>query len=200
MICHSSNIIEWHFNYSQSQEKERLAFFYCSEKRGERTTSLEVLRSFIAQLIKSADDSTIIPVIEDEYKQRQKRPIEIQECLSFLTKLISGYENVTFIIDALDECEDADELLLHLRNLYGNTVKFFFASRHQVQVGAHFTNSTKRELDLSKNLTAREMENYVISQVKKREILGLGSRLLNGSHPELEELLIKVLINHAQGM
>lgn len=75
------------------------------------------------------------------------RPIEIQECPELLTRLVNEYRKTTIIIDALDECENADVLLLRLRELNNNTseaqvpVKFFFYSRKQVEVDQFFENA-----------------------------------------------------------
>ena len=175
-------------------------FFYCSRKQAGRTTSLEVLRSCIAQLAKSTDGSPISSVIEGLYQSREERSIEIHECSDLLVRLLKEQENTTFVIDALDECEDADELLLHLKDVHRNPVKFFFSSRNQVQVRKAFPNCAKLELDRQKDLILQDIKTYVISQVKERETLKLGHRLLDGEYPELEDTLIDVLSDHAQGM
>lgn len=163
-------------------------------------TSLDVLRSLIAQLTPSNNDSSISQTIEYEYKRRERRPIEIQECSDLLARLVDEHENTTFIIDALDECDDADALLLHLRKLCGKTVKFFLSSRHQVMVDDAFPSCNKLELENCKDLTLEDMDIYVRTQIAQRENLCLGSRLLRGKDPELENRLIRVLIHHAQGM
>lgn len=175
-------------------------FFYCSRKQAGRTTSLEVLRSFVAQLTKSIDGSPTSPVIDNEYEDRKQRSFEIQECSELLVRLVKEHKNTTFIVDALDECENADELLLHLRDVHRKSVKFFFSSRNQVKVGNAFSKYQKLELDSRKDLTSKDMENYVTSQVKERNTLKLGHRLLDGKYPELEDTLIEVLVNQAKGM
>lgn len=68
-------------------------------------TLFEVLRSFIAQLIKSIDGSFISSVIDDEYKSRELRSVEIQECSDLFVRLVKEHENTTFIVDALDESQ-----------------------------------------------------------------------------------------------
>ena len=175
-------------------------FFYCSGKKSGRVTSFEVLRSFIAQLAKSIDGSPTSPVIDDEYESREIRPVEIQECSDLLVRLVKEYENTTFIVDALDECENADELLLHLADLHRNSAKFFFSSRDQVQVDNTFPDRDILELDNHKDLTVKDMKRYVTTQVKKRETLRLGRRLLEVKHPELEDMLVEALVDQAQGM
>ena len=174
-------------------------FFYCSRKQGGRTTSLEVLRSFIAQLAKCTDGFSTSSVIEGIYQSRKGRSIEIQECSDLLVMLSKEYEKITFIVNALDECENADELL-HLKDVNRKSVKFFFSSRNQVKVCRIFPKCAKLELDSQKELVLKDMKIYVASQVKERETLKLGHRLLDGEYPELEDALIDVLVDHAQGM
>lgn len=175
-------------------------FFYCSRKKSGRTTSLEVLRSFIAQLTKSIDGSPTLSMIDNEYQSRKKRSIEIQECSDLLMRLVKEHENTTFIVDALDECENADELLLHLKEVCRQPVKIFFSSRNQVKIGDAFPESEKLELDSYKDLVVEDMRRYITSQVRERDTLRLGHRLLHGKYPELEDRLIKVLVDQAQGM
>lgn len=156
-----------------------------------------MLRSCIAQLHRATSTSR---KIEEEYEKRENHPIEIQECSQLLASLVTEQKKTTFFIDALDECENADELLLHLKELPEKSVKLFFSSRNQVEVRRWFPKCDKMELDSSKDLRAKEMETYVKTQVKDREKLKLGSCLLKGTDPELEDRLIEVLLDHAQGM
>lgn len=139
-------------------------------------------------------------MIESMYESRKARPIEIQECSDLLMRLLKERGKTTFVVDALDECENADELLLHLKNSHRKSVKFLFSSRNQVKVHNAFPNCGKLELDSHKDLTVEDMKTYVTSQVKERESLRLGRRLLDGRYPELEDTLIEVLIDQAQGM
>lgn len=160
-------------------------FFYCFRKQAGRTASLEVLRSFIAQLTKSTDGSTTSSMIESMYESRKARPIEIQECSDLLVKLLKEHGKTKFIIDALDEYENADELLLHLRDVCRKSVEFFFSIRNQVKVDKAFPNCAKMELDVQKDLVMEDMKIYVITQFENRESLRLGNRLLDGKCREI---------------
>lgn len=203
---HRSRVIEWHLDAIRSRRKERLAFFYCSRKSGKRTSPLEVLRSLIAQLATSSDCSSVSRVVAKEYKDHPLRPIEIQECPELLTQLVNEYQETTIIIDALDECENADVLLLRLRELNNNaagaqvSAKFFFSSRKQVEVDQFFEKCEKLEIGNGTDLLSDDMKIFVSTQVKEREKLCLGSRLLRGRYPQLEDELIEVLLDQSQGM
>lgn len=206
MDNHRSSIIEWQFKRIQSREKERLVFFYCSRNHREETTSLEVLRSFIAQLSKSDGNLPISPLVKTEYEKRKKVPLKLDECSSLLAHLVSEHQHTTFIIDALDECDDAATLLIHLKYFWKLiseakiSVRLFFSSRNQVEVHDQFPDCKKLELDNWKYLRSEDMKVYIETQVREREILRLGPRLLKGKCTGLEDRLVDVLIKHSQGM
>lgn len=206
MNNHRSNIIEWQFKRIQSKEKEILAFFYCSRNQGEKTTSLEVLRSFIAQLARSDDGLSISPLVKPEYEKRQKVPIKLDECSSLLARLVNEHQQTTFIVDALDECDDAAALLIHLKHFWDlisgakTSVRLFLSSRNQVEVFDQFPGCKKLELEKCKDERLEDMKVYIETQVRERESLRLGPRLLRGTCIELEDRLIDVLIEHSQGM
>lgn len=206
MDNHRSSIIEWQFKITQSKEKERLVFFYCSRNHRQETSSLEVLRSFIAQVAKSDDSWSISPLVKTEYEKRKKVPLKLDECSSLLARLVSEHQHTTFIIDALDECDDAATLLIHLKYFWKLiseakiSVRLFFSSRNQVEVRDQFPDCKKLELDNCKYLRSEDMKLYIETQVREREILRLGPRLLKGRCTGLEDRLIDVLIEHSQGM
>lgn len=206
MDNHRSSIIEWHFKRIRSKEKDKLVFFYCSRNHREKTSSLEVLRSFIAQLAQSNDSLSISPLVKTLYEKREKVPLKLDECSNLLARLVSEHQQTTFIIDALDECDDAATLLIHLKYFWKliseaeNCVRIFFSSRNQVEVFDQFPDCTRLELDNCKLSTSGDMKVYIETQVRERETLLLGRRLLNGKCTELEDRLIDVLKEHSQGM
>lgn len=203
---HRSSIIEWQYKKTQSMEKERLAFFYCSRKKEEKTTSFEVLCSLLAQLARIDNGISISPLVRNMYDKREMNPIKIQGCSDLLADLIKEYRRTIFIIDALDECEDADTLLLHLKHLYDNIpnarnlIKIFFSSRYNIDVAEYFSDCEKLELETCRYLKYDDMKFYIETQIKDRKTLLLGSRLLKGKYPELENRLIDVLLKNSRGM
>lgn len=206
MDNHRSSIIEWHFKRIRSKEKEKLVFFYCSRNHRAKTSSLEVLRSFIAQLAKSDDSLSISPLVKTVYEQRKNVPLKLDECSSLLARLANEHQQTTFIIDALDECDDTATLLIHLRHFWELTsgaktsVKLFFSSRNQVEVCDQFPDCKKMELEKCNDERFEDMKVYIKTQVREREILRLGPRLLKGKCTGLEDRLIDVLVEHSQGM
>ena len=185
---------------------ERLVFFYCSGKQGAINRPHDVLRSFVSQIALSIDGLSISQLIVTEYEKRRQKSLNADECIDLISKLITQYGQITFIVDALDECEDPDALLIHLGALYraslGNEsrVQIFFSSRYQVELPEDFPPCQKCALEQQRDLTLGDMESYVRTQIKEREVLQLGFRLLKGKHPEVEDRLISILTTQAQGM
>ena len=63
-----------------------------------------------------------------------------------------------------------------------------------------FPASRKVELDSLKKDTAHDLEVYVRSQVKDRDDLRLGNRLLKGKYEDLEDKFIEALLRLGGGM
>lgn len=144
--------------------------------------------------------------MKNEYEKRRNTALRIQECSAHLVGLINQNQRTTFIVDALDECEDADVLLLHLDHIYkissetGTPINIFFSSRYDVDVHQKFPDCNKLELEKCQSLTANDMMTYVKTQVRDRETLLLGSRLLKGERPDLERRIVDFLAKNSQGM
>jgi hypothetical protein len=79
-------------------------------------------------------------------------------------------------------------------------IKFFLSSRQNVKLFDSFPSGTKIELDARRDLTTEDMKNYISSQVREIESLNVGTGMLDGKYPDLEDRLIEVLNFQAQGM
>jgi hypothetical protein len=190
-------------NSIKSSDRDRLAIFYCSRKRSQRNHPVDVLASLVAQLAWSVDGLSVAESIKALYQSDHERHLSLKEFSDLLITLILPYNNVTIVIDALDECLNSAQLLRHLRNVSNATnhrIKFFLSSRRNTTIFPDFPEWIKLELDLQQDLTASDMESYIRSQVRDIETLDMGSRLLDGKHPEVEDRLIETLIRRAQGM
>jgi len=179
-------------------------FFYCSQNGGKGTSPEDVFRSLVAQLAWSVDGSSIAGSVKCEYGDRKDRELSLEECLELLAGLIALYQQTTIVVDVLDECECYDRLLYSLMKTASKStpkaIKFFFPSRTNVTLPEGFPTWEKLELDTQKSLTEEDMKRYIQTEVKNRETLALGSRLLGGKHPALEDQLVEVLTRRAQGM
>ena len=141
---------------------------------------------------------SITPSIKGRYGADNTRPIRICEASKFLAELVGQYRQTIFLIDALDECEDSYALLFHLIQLWemiksrGNSVKFFFTGRLQVELPPKFAKGIKVEPDIQRSLTLEDMKTYIRTQVEREDRHRLDRCQ--------EQRLIDVLVKHANGM
>ena len=186
-----------------------VAYFYCVRQGQDQsgTDPAVILRSLVRQLAWSSDGSSTSPPIRTFYdKWRYERPgsgrLSLEECSGLLTELISSYSNTssysstTIILDALDECEKPYELLRALKTIANSStgkIKLFVSSRLNVKVCSVLIPRSK--IDIQSQDTSKDMDIFLHTEVKK------GDRcLLKGNFPKLEDRLIEVLRDRAQGM
>ena len=222
-----SRVIEWHLQGFQAQTldtygatihenhvDERIgqadpeyfgsvAYFYCVRQGQEQsgTDPAVILRSLVRQLAWSSDGSSISPSIRSFYDRwRYERPdsgrLSLEECCELLKGLVSPKSNTTIILDALDECEKPFELLRALKKIAHSStgqIKLFISGRLNVNPANVLI--PRSAIDIQSQSTTTEMAIFLHAEVKEGD-----RRLLNGNFPELEDRLIEVLSDRAQGM
>ena len=222
-----SRIIEWHLHRLQPETVETyraasledhvdhrirqadpeyfgsMAYFYCVRQGRDQsgTDPAVILRSLVRQLAWSLDDSSISPPVRTFYdKWRYERPdsgrLSLGTCSGLLTELISSYSETTIILDALDECEKPYELLRALKTIASSgtgQTKLFVSSRLNVNIASVLIARSK--IDIQSQGTSKDMDIFLLTEVKNGD-----RRLLKGNFPHLEDRLIEVLRDRAQGM
>ena len=169
-----------------------------------------MLQSLLSQLALSTDGLSISESITSARENRQEKHLNAQECTDLLGGIIRQFRQTTLIIDALDECEEADALLLHREELLAAAGGHIFDShyllnvvifsRHEVVLPNSILQPQIVVLEQHRDHTMQDMEKYIKTQVRDREDLKLGYRLLRGEYPNLEKRLIDILVRQAQGM
>ena len=123
----------------------KVAFFYCSQQHN---TSADVLRSLLAQMSYGSDGDLVQPVrdwfelqtglpfrtskeLQASIPPHLARKISSKECVELLSEILPFTMQTTLIIDALDECQDHDELLDHLMQMQQqfSKLKIFISGR-----------------------------------------------------------------------
>jgi hypothetical protein len=149
------------------------------------------------------DETSIAPPVRNIYDRHEKDGIATPSTLSLeqwsevLVELILLTERTTLIVDALDETDDSDELLLQLKNVSDRVdgkLRLFVSSRMQVDVPRAFPHSL--DVKITPSESSSDMAEYIRSEVTNRKT----RRLLNGREPALEQRLIEVLTLRAEGM
>jgi hypothetical protein len=190
---------------NKNNSRSRLAYFYCV--RGRTGSAVKVLRSLVAQLSWSPDGCSLAEAVQSRYRQAQPRspsgdcrPLTKEDCCQLIwEELAPQFSDITIIIDALDECRDNDVLLSWLLDIHQKAsdncrVKILLSSRNGVTLPSKFPPCQKLDLDKSPDLTRDDLEHFIETEVKGRDQLNLGRRLLDGENEELEERLMNALM------
>lgn len=126
----SASVIEYLQN--TLQDGEVLLSFYCDFRNERSTNTIEVMRSLLSQLLQQLVHAIIEPrgFIDD----LEKEGALIVDDLALLTCYISRAaehfnQQPICIIDALDECNDVEELLDALLRLKNGGIRLFVSSR-----------------------------------------------------------------------
>ncbi|KAJ5995390.1 hypothetical protein N7481_002367 [Penicillium waksmanii] len=184
-------------------ETSLIAYFYCSKKQGmgDANSPKAVLQSLLRQLAWSTSDLSISPLIKAKYMTAQQNPaagtsgLLVDDCLHLLNQLIAGYQQVTIVIDALDECSDFFELLSHLVDISSaceGKVRFLLSSRMNVPVHQFFSESATIEVGQD----GKEDVDFFIATEMERNL----RRLTQCNALDLKDKMTRVLSHRAQGM
>lgn len=181
-----------------------LAYFYCSRTTSDarqqdpRAILLALLRQLAAPLPGLPLKSPIISLYNRETTRgSQEAHLSINEIIALLMDLIENhYQNVTLILDALDECNANGrlQLLEAFTTLTYNpktVVKTLISSRNDPDIEIHFS----RIPNLS--ITATDNADDIAKFVRKE----IGQRLLHGrASKQIRERVERDLNSKAQGV
>ena len=195
----SSVVVEDCLSRAATRRGENLAFFYCSNENSKRNQPIWILRSILAQLATNLETPSLLM---DLYESSRKKPdgndgkLTAVNCVDMLHRVTSQAKETVIVIDALDECEDPDELLLRLKEVEdGNSyrTRLFLSSRMQVKVSKIYESCI---IVSTPGGNEADLAFYIRNEVESRKT----RRLLNGKRPDLEARLIETLTRQAQGM
>ncbi|KAH7361555.1 hypothetical protein B0T11DRAFT_297123 [Plectosphaerella cucumerina] len=157
-----------------------VAIFYCSRKIDEkaqafmqRNSGVSVIRALLAQSAVSTDGTQVYDGVKRRYNRDKKRALSgfalsAEDCLLLLGEMILNQPGTRFTvaIDALDECEDHDELLEMLQKLAAaDNLRFFFSSRFEVRVRSVFP-AAKDVTILSQNTA--DIDRFLDVEISRR--------------------------------
>ena len=186
---------------------DRVAFFYCSQQH---SSSVDVLRSLLAQLSYGTDGDLVQPVrrwfelqtglsFKTEKKLQASilphlaRKVSSKECVELLSEILSYTTQTTFIIDALDECHDHHQLLDHLKEMQEKSwkLKIFVSSRTSIYPMSNFIHHRVIEHFDSSS----DMRHFIDCEIHSRV-----RRDRSGMTELQAKVLRKLLMSRADGM
>lgn len=202
MKSYSRSVVIEDFTPPINKSDSVIAYFYCSQKQYGRTDSTDILRCLISQLAWSKDGLSIAQPVKAIYDSRGRDRLSgggeatLEECIDLITELVGSWSRAIIVIDALDECSNAPEVLIALRNIHKRSstrLKIFVSSRMNIDVLHDLSDCEKVQVD--EGINSGDIEAFVRSEVVNQQ-----RRLLDGKRPDLESRLIRVLVTRAQGM
>lgn len=124
----------------------------------------------------------------------------IGECLQLLKAFTLHFTTVFVIVDALDECSDAEAFMAGLTELRSSTTtettaQMLFTSRQEVQIGRQIQQHLTHSLCLTANIDS-DIRRFITDQVHTRVSTGK----LIFRDPNLRSQIIVALSNGADGM
>lgn len=122
------------------------------------------MNSILMQLATTGEGSILSPVLELHKKKRRSAfapgsPL-FAETVAVLQEVLSKYQNVTVIVDALDECEpkarknlitEFNSLIDSANNSLSTVFKLFISSRRNEDIVNAFENTPKLALEATDN-------------------------------------------------
>ncbi|GFN17844.1 ankyrin repeat-containing domain protein [Aspergillus tubingensis] len=188
--------------------------FLCSRNPAEpeRGDAREVLRSIIKQLsLTTSNDLMRTPVVEEYRKRLQEAnyygeepaALSVERCTELLCELGQSAP-VMLIIDALDECDSQQRIILQqsleeMRQSCRDLVKIFISSRYEEDIATGFRQ--KRTLCVTPQDTEGDLKHFIDLRVSK--FVSRWADLHSEASDRLQQLekdLKETLITGAQGM
>lgn len=174
-----------------------IAFLYCNYKERNEQTAQALIGSLAQQLVQRYPDvPSGLKVLYDEHSRNRQTPTPptVPECLQLLKSQLVCCQTTFLVVDALDECDDqtSRELCAQLRNLPKST-HLLITSRPNPELAVQIRPSTQLEIRASN----KDIEMYLQDRIENTE-----PRLnqLTQEDPELRPLVVKTILDKAQGM
>jgi hypothetical protein len=111
---HSSEIIQQTTEYCKARRDHHLAYFFFSFRETEKQKASNLPRSILAQLLEQAENiPTALQTFYDKYQHGEPSESGVLESIQALLVV----SHIYIIIDALDECPNAEEERAELCNI-----------------------------------------------------------------------------------
>jgi hypothetical protein len=122
--------------------------------------------------------------------------LSFDECKKQLLESVNLYPRTTLVLDALDECEPVSRCRLiatieYLSSKSERPLKIFISSRPERGIQSQFCSRLNIEIQAKHN--EDDIRKFVDEEIVKHEGWGEMS-------PSLQEDIVKVLLNHSEGM
>ncbi|KAI5777195.1 hypothetical protein EDC01DRAFT_679823 [Geopyxis carbonaria] len=178
-----------------------IAYAYCDYNETESKSTSSVLRVLLAQLLVLRPDAcrSVINKLEESERRKERPPSAPDMLQKLILEVVSkGFDGVTLIIDALDECEDREPLAQSLAELSCHPqVNVFVASRDEIDLRTTLNEGDADTIELSIRAHAHEqgedIQTYIVERIESEPRMQ--------RYPEtLKTQIITTLLEGAEGM
>ena len=133
-----SSFLVDHFESKDSDSiRENVFYFFCKNTDADKNTSTAIGRSLLYQLYKSVKDPKAMRVLNDDLglaldRSGQQRAVNFTALWQLFSTHIKSSTPATIILDALDECQDPNQLIEGLKELSElRSIKVIVTSRKE---------------------------------------------------------------------
>ena len=203
LIASSSRIID---ALSATHGSSQVLFFYCNYKEQSRREANGISRALLKQISREA--TAIDSELASLYDRAQSKgfnatSIDASSTNTLFRRALSIFQATYVVVDALDECEEAErkELVMALKNhvaLKQCVVKVFVTSRDEKDLARMFSGTS--DFRINADDTALDIRPFVGMKVDEcidnGEILGSKRNVTI----ELRQDLVDTLVSKADGM
>ena len=163
-----SSLISITLEHLLNTSVRRVAFFYCSRSSTSTSNSQAVVLNLLRQLACAEDGHTLSSSILEKYERRTQMTlkqlrISRNDLLDLIADVLDEWPENIIVIDALDECEDPNDLLKFLNELLGRTQKlrFLFSTRPHIAAQPLITHADQiDEIDVADH-TAEDIDEFL---------------------------------------
>jgi ankyrin repeat domain-containing protein 50 len=158
-----------------TNSRQAIVHFYFDFTDEQASTVHSLLRSLVSQILAQAET---IPSAVDELASfrnwKNSDGLSVQELLSTFQRVHTEFDRIYFVVDALDECSNHEELLEVLIpilswNLDGSHI--LLTSRAEATICAAFDTVDVQELPIHDTTTQRDIKTFVRSQLEHHKKL-----------------------------
>lgn len=198
----ASNVLEHITKQYLFDQDTAVSFAYYNYQ----TTELGQLSTVIAALLKQlCRQAAEIPSWLVKHREDALSPATASTPESYI-KLGKTFENVYLIIDALDECPEAERhaVLRFIRGIVSQDsglpcVKVFVTSRRETDIAEAFTQIAAPVIEIEAGDVASDIKIYVRDEVERLRVGDHGKKLYIRNEA-LADKIIETLTNKAEGM
>lgn len=173
----------------------KVLYFFCKNTDADKNTPTAVVRSLLYQLYKSVKDLKAGQPLDSDLKAAldesgQKSAINFTVLWQLFSTHVINLTPATIVLDALDECQDPDQLIEGLKELSEvSSLKIIITSRKEVYLHQELDNVSSIEIS-SEDIDA-DIAAFVEAKVEASPRL---------SHPLVRDLVIQKLSSAHDGM